>query len=149
MNVNKVAPAITALLRLAIGSLLVAAGALKLRDPAGFAVEIANYQLFPALSPYLAATLPAVELVLGLGLLVFPLAWRRAAACGAAILLVSFTVAVTSAYVRDINIACGCFGGGGDAIGPLTLVRNGSLLAAVAALLALDGRAHRPKRAAS
>ena len=128
------------LLRVALGGLMVAAGVLKLRDPAGFAVEIANYQLFPALSPYLAATVPAVELVLGMGLLFLPAAWRRAAAGGAALLLTMFTVAVCAAYLRDINIACGCFGGGGDAIGPLTLARNVSLLGAVAILLAFDGR---------
>jgi uncharacterized membrane protein YphA (DoxX/SURF4 family) len=126
------------LLRLGLAALLITAGALKLRDPAGFAVEVANFQLVPALAPYLAATLPVVELVLGVGLLLFPAPWRRAAAVGAAILLVGFAVAVGSAFFRHINIACGCFGGGGDTIGPLTLLRNLSLLVAVAALLALD-----------
>jgi putative oxidoreductase len=128
----------TVLLRLVLGGLMLVAGALKLRDPAGFAVEIANYQLLPVLSPYLAATLPAVEVVLGIGLLIAPAIWRRAAAVGAAILFAMFAVAVGSAYLRDINIACGCFGGGGDAIGPLTLARNVSLLVGVAALLVLD-----------
>ena len=126
-----------AVLRWGLGGLLLAAGVLKLRDPAGFAVEIANYQLFPALSPYLAATVPANELVLGLGLLVFPPAWRRAAVAGTGLLLSMFTVAVTTAYFRDINIACGCFGGGGDAIGPLTLARNLALLAVTAILWTL------------
>jgi putative oxidoreductase len=124
-----------ALLRWGLGALLLVAGVLKLRDPAGFAVEIANYQLFPALSPYLAATVPAIELVLGIGLLIFAPLWRRAAVAGAGVLLAMFTVAVTTAYVRDINIACGCFGGGGETIGPLTLARNLSLLAVVAILL--------------
>lgn len=121
-------------LRLGLGGLLAAAGLLKLRDPAGFAVEIANYQLLPILAPYLAAALPSTELVLGLGLMVAPRPWRRAAAVGVAMLFGAFTVAVGSAYLRGINIACGCFGGGGDAIGPLTLARNLGLLVAVGAL---------------
>ncbi len=75
------------------------AGLLKLRDPSGFAVEIANYQLLPALAAYPAAILPATELVLGLGLIVAPAPWRRAATVGVAILFLLFTVAVMSAYV--------------------------------------------------
>ena len=140
MSASRVA---AALLRLGLGGLLVAAGLLKLRDPSGFAVEIANYQLVPALAPYLAASLPATEIVLGLGLVFLPVSWRPAAIAGVVLLLAAFTVAVASAYLRGINIACGCFGGGGDAIGPLTLARNLSLLAAVAALLALEARSRR------
>jgi hypothetical protein len=131
-------PAAALILRLGLGGLLGAAGILKLRDPAGFAVEISNYQLLPALAPYLAAALPATELVLALGLILLRPSWRRAAAVGAAILFGMFGVAVVSAYARGINIACGCFGGGGDAIGPLTLARNLALLAAVAGLLVID-----------
>ena len=126
------------LFRLGLGGLLVVAGALKLRDPAGFAVEIANYQLLPALAPYLAAALPMTEIVLGLGLLLFPRAWRRPATIGVGLLSLTFALAVASAYLRGINIACGCFGGGGDAIGPLTLLRNLGLLIAVAAIWGLD-----------
>src|SRR4029077_4391437 len=98
-------------------------------------------------APYLAAALPATELVLGMCLIAAPRAWRRAAAAGAALLFAAFTVAVASAYLRGINIACGCFGGGGDAIGPLTLARNLALLVAVAALWVCDATPRRPLRA--
>jgi uncharacterized membrane protein YphA (DoxX/SURF4 family) len=131
------------LLRLGLGGLLAVAGLLKLRDPSGFAVEIANYQLLPALAAYPAAILPATELVLGLTLIVAPAAWRRAATVGVAILFLLFTIAVASAYARGINIACGCFGGGGDAIGPLTLVRNLALLMGIAALWRSDAPGRR------
>jgi putative oxidoreductase len=133
------------LLRLGLGVLLAVAGWLKLRDPAGFAIEISNYQLLPSLAAYPAVILPATELVLGLGLIVAPAPWRRAATVGVAILFLMFTVAVTSAYVRGINIACGCFGGGGDAIGSLTLVRNLALLLGISALWVWDAP---PRRAA-
>ena len=49
-------------LRLGLGGALRRHRRLKLADPAAFALEIHNYQLFPALAPLLAATLPAVEL---------------------------------------------------------------------------------------
>jgi uncharacterized membrane protein YphA (DoxX/SURF4 family) len=129
---------IAPVLRVGLGALLLVAGLLKLRDPAGFATEVANYQLLPSLSAYVAATLPGIEVALAVGLTVLPPAWRRAAAAGALALLTAFAGAVGSAYFRHINIACGCFGGGGDTIGPLTLARNLALVAAAAALLRLD-----------
>jgi uncharacterized membrane protein YphA (DoxX/SURF4 family) len=129
--------ALSVLVRVGLGLLLAVAGALKLRDPSGFATEIANYQLFPGMAPYLAAVLPAVELILGIALIVLPDLWRRAAAAGAVGLFVAFSVAVGSAYFRRINISCGCFGGGGDPITGLTLIRN-LLLSAAAVLLVVE-----------
>jgi putative oxidoreductase len=122
-------------LRLGLGGLLTVAGALKLRAPGAFATEIANYQLFPGVAPYMAVTLPVVEIVIGLALIGAPLAWRRGAALGALALLGAFTVAVGAAYFRRINIDCGCFGTGGGPITALTLVRNVALMATAAVLL--------------
>jgi uncharacterized membrane protein YphA (DoxX/SURF4 family) len=124
--------------RLGLGGLLVVAGVLKLRGPAAFATEIANYQLFPGVAPYLAAMLPVVEIVIGLGLVAAPLAWRRAAALGALALFVAFTVAVGAAYFRRINIDCGCFGTGGGPITALTLLRNLALMGAAITFLRLE-----------
>jgi uncharacterized membrane protein YphA (DoxX/SURF4 family) len=117
-------------LRFGTGALLVIAGALKLRAPGAFALEIANYQLFPAAAPALAATLPVAELVVGGALMAAPLAWRRGAAVAALALFAAFTVAVASAYFRHINIDCGCFGTGGGPIDALTLARNVGLMGA-------------------
>jgi uncharacterized membrane protein YphA (DoxX/SURF4 family) len=124
--------------RLGLGGLLAVAGALKLRAPVAFATEIANYQLFPAVAPYLAATLPVLELVIAGALLVAPRAWRRAAALGALGLFAAFTVAVGSAYFRRINIDCGCFGTGGGPITALTLARNVALMSAATLSISLD-----------
>jgi uncharacterized membrane protein YphA (DoxX/SURF4 family) len=132
--------ALALMLRLGLGGLLLLAGALKLRAPVAFATEIANYQLLPALAPYVAAVLPVVELVIGGALVVAPRAWRRAAALGALALLATFTVAVGSAFFRRINIDCGCFGTGGGPITGLTLARNVVLMAAAAAIVAFDER---------
>jgi len=126
------------LLRLAVGAVLIVAGLLKLRDPTAFATEIANYQLLPAGAAWLAAVLPAVEVVVGASVLALPQAWRRGGAGAALALFVLFTGAVGSAYLRRINIDCGCFGTGGGPIGVLTLVRNLTLTVAALALLRLD-----------
>jgi putative oxidoreductase len=138
MTVPSPLAALALVLRLGLAAMLLVAGALKLRDPAGFAAEIANYRLAPALAPHVAATLPAVEVVLALALAALPLVWRRAAALAATALLAMFAAAVASAYARGIDVACGCFGTGGDPIGALTLARNVALLSAAVALLALD-----------
>lgn len=129
-------------LRLALGALLIVAGALKLRDPTAFATEIANYQLLPGgaamLAAILAAALPSIEVVIGASLIALPRLWRRAAAAGALALFVMFTGAVASAYFRRINIDCGCFGTGGGPISALTLLRNLTLITGAAALLRFD-----------
>lgn len=126
------------LLRLVVGGVLVVAGALKLRAPAAFATEIANYQLLPAVAPYLAATLPVAEILVGLAVLGAPRAWRRAGALAALASFAAFTVAVASAYLRRINIDCGCFGTGGGPIDALTLARNVGLMTSAALLVALE-----------
>lgn len=118
--------------RVALGVLFVVAGALKLGDPAAFATAIANYGLLPQLAPWLAVTLPPIELVVGAALLVAPLPWRRAAALATMGLLVMFTVAIVHALRAGINIDCGCFS---DHAGPVTAwtgVRDVGLLAAAA-----------------
>ena len=130
--------ALALVLRLGLGGLLIVAGALKLRAPVAFATEIANYQLVPAVAPYVAAVLPVLELVLGGALVVAPRAWRRGAALAALGLLATFTVAVASAYFRRINIDCGCFGTGGGPITGLTLVRNAVLMLSAALIIAAE-----------
>ncbi len=131
-------------LRLGLGALFVLTGALKIGDPVAFAVEIHNYQLFPDLSPLLAATLPAIEIVVGAALIAAPRPWLRAGALASAALLAVFTIAVLSAVARGINISCGCFGAGWGA-SPVTLLtvgRDVALLAASAGLFRLARLAH-------
>src|SRR5262245_17156742 len=126
------------LLRIVLGGLLVAAGALKLGDPTAFANEITNYRFLPSLAPWLAATLPAVEIALGVLLVVAPIGWRRAAAVAAAGLMLLFTVAVTQVVVRGINVDCGCFGGNSGPVTLLTVARDLLLLAMAAAIMWLE-----------
>jgi uncharacterized membrane protein YphA (DoxX/SURF4 family) len=131
-------------LRVGLGGLLVVAGLLKIRDPLTFATEVANYQLLPTLAPYLAAALPATEIVVGLGLVALPQRWRRGAAVAGLALFAMFGLAVVSAYLRHIDIACGCFGGGGGSINALTIARNVCLILGTVALFWLDSERDRP-----
>lgn len=111
-------------LRTALGMLLVYAGALKLGDASTFADDIANYRLLPQLAPLLAITLPAIEIVCGLALIVTRGAWRAGAALVATLLMAMFTVAVSAAWSRGIDVRCGCFGTGGGPIDGLTVARD-------------------------
>lgn len=126
------------LLRLGLAAVFGAAGALKLRDPSGFATEIANYHLLPSLAPWLAATLPAIELGLALALLLGTRRWRRAAALAATLLLAVFTVAVAQVVARGINVSCGCFGGDSGPVTLVTVARDLALLGASALLFRLN-----------
>ena len=136
------------LLRVGLGGLFVYAGAAKWQDPAGFAQEIVNYQLWPALAPHLAALLPAMEIVAGLALLVGPRAWRQAGAAAIFAILVVFTGAVTLAAARGLDIRCGCFGSGSGRITWLTVARNLALLGAAGLLVRRLGHPAAPAGAA-
>jgi hypothetical protein len=123
-------------LRLVVGGTFLLAGLLKVRDPAAFAVEIANYQVMPWVAPYVAITLPCFEIAIGLAALASPSRWCRAGAAWAAILMAAFTVLVTQAAGRGIDIQCGCFGGT-ERVGWTTVLRDLLLLAASCALFML------------
>jgi uncharacterized membrane protein YphA (DoxX/SURF4 family) len=102
--------------RLAVGGVFVAAGALKLPDPAESVRAVRAYRLLPeAVVPAIGYGLPLLEIAVGL-LLAVGLAVRLAAAVSAG-LLVLFVVGVSAAWARGLQIDCGCFGGGGE-VGP-------------------------------
>jgi uncharacterized membrane protein YphA (DoxX/SURF4 family) len=122
-------------LRLGLGVLFVVAGVAKWRDPTAFATEIANYRWMADTAPWVAATLPAIEVLLGVAVIVAPATWRRAAALGMTGLLVLFTVAVGQAVARGINVDCGCFGGSSGPVSVWTIARDLGLLGAAAALV--------------
>lgn len=136
-------------LRLGLGALFVISGALKLQDPTLFATEIANYRLLYGLAPFLAATLPATEILVGLGVAVFPPAWRRPAVAALLLLLLVFTGAVAQAVLRGIDIDCGCFGGQSGPVTYWTIARNLALLLATALVFVHEQRefVHRASRA--
>lgn len=131
------------LLRFLCGGLFVVAGVLKAFDPAQFAADIDHYHLLPyfAVAP-LALYLPWLELICGFA------AMAGAARRGALVLLlgltVIFTFAVASAWMRGLDINCGCFGAASAVPLSLALVRDVVLGAILFWLVRREGRAAPP-----
>src|SRR5450759_5185221 len=100
------------LARLILGVVLIVAGALKVTSPAVSARAVNAFQILPyEVARYVGYALPVVEIVVGV-LLVTGLFTRLSAVVGG-LLMLAFLVGIISAWVRGLNIDCGCFGGGG------------------------------------
>ena len=136
---------IFALLRVGLGGIFVYAGALKIWDPAQFATDVHNFQLTPwTVSVLVAVYLPWLELLAGLALIV------RRLSLGASLAIVGmtliFSVALTSAWARGLDISCGCFGKEEAKIKtdfPQLMLRDAALLAA--AIIVFGGEARRAR----
>jgi putative oxidoreductase len=118
--------------QIVVGLLFLLAALAKIVDPASLAREVHNFHLAPFWSEHLVAmTLPWVELVTGLALV---LGIRpRAGAWVAGVLLVAFTFGVAFAMARGLNFACGCFGtADGTRVGGTKLLENLVMLALAA-----------------
>jgi uncharacterized membrane protein YphA (DoxX/SURF4 family) len=127
---------IALLVRLVLGAIFIYAGTIKALDPAAFASAVDAYRLLPYPAVVaLALYLPWVEIACGLGLL------RPRIQLGALSLLfvlsLVFTVAIASAWIRDLDISCGCFGAGatGAAVLRHSLLRSVTLAFLSALLL--------------
>ena len=118
----------------AVGGIFVWAGILKALDPAQFAADIANFQLLPwPACAALALYLPWLEIVCGAALIL-----RRmhvAAALVLSALCVIFSIALISAKVRGLDIACGCFGSGDAGHLLRALLLDAAILSALIFLL--------------
>jgi putative oxidoreductase len=141
---GKVSTAISIALRLAIGGVFVYAGILKAMDPTTFARDIENYRILPhAASVALSLYLPYVEIFCGLGVILKRLYAGSLLLIGAMMLV--FIGALISAWARDLNISCGCFGThSGRPDYPLAVLRDVAILACAGFLVW-----HESRRAAS
>lgn len=100
------------LARLLMGAVWVVAGYLKFSDPAGTVRAVRAFQILPeAVVPTFGHLLPVLEMVIGGCLLLGVL--TRGFAVVSALLLVAFVIGISSAWIRGLEIQCGCFGGGG------------------------------------
>jgi len=131
--------------RLLIGGIFVYAGYAKLTYPnhnlwpyfmlkfsvsanlSSFAFQVESYKVLGgAGSALVAHTLPLVEIVLGLLMLI---GWKfRVWAAMVTTILAGFLILVTRAYLLHMNIDCGCFGVP-EPLTIMTVVRDGALLA--------------------
>lgn len=93
------------------GAVFLWAGWVKVQDPAQFLVNIRSFRLLPdPFAAWLALALPWLEIFSGLAVVT---GWLRR---GGLLLLdaslVVFAIALISAWIRGLDIDCGCFGGG-------------------------------------
>lgn len=129
-------PVIVQAVRLALGLVFLYAGASKALDPAAFAAAVRHYQLVPPIvAGAVAVYLPWLEIVCGAAL------WYRRTRLGALNLLLLlcllFAGVLTSALVRHLDIACGCFGAGAAGRFPLQVDLARSLVLASACVFLL------------
>jgi uncharacterized membrane protein YphA (DoxX/SURF4 family) len=115
-----------------LGLLFLLAALAKIVDPASLAKEVHNFRLVPFWSEHLVAmTLPWVELMAGLALVLGIRA--RAGAWVAGLLLLAFTFGVALAMARGLNFECGCFGtAAGTRVGWTKLGENLGMIALAA-----------------
>jgi putative oxidoreductase len=114
--------------RLILSAIFLYAAYVKLRQPWWmFAASMDSYQMLaPSVSIFIARTLPWFELLLGVLLLAgFRLRWV-AMVCAAMLLL--FWFSMLRAWLKGMEIDCGCFGPG-EAVSPITLLRDGAMMA--------------------
>ncbi len=131
--------------RLALGGIFVYAGYAKLSYPnhnlwpyfmlkfsvsanlSTFAFQVESYKVLSASgSAFVAHTLPYVEIVLGLLLLI---GWKfRIWAAAVTAILAGFLILVTRAYLLHMDINCGCFGTP-EPLTIMTVLRDAALVA--------------------
>lgn len=129
------------LIRICMGAFFVVSGLLKLKDPAWFLEEaILTFQLVSReMGWLLALTLPWLEVILGLCLIIGGLAYRNAT-WQLLLLTLIFTAVIAASWARGLDITCGCFGKTENATNyPLKLATNG-LIAAALVFLAMSRR---------
>jgi hypothetical protein len=95
--------------RLPIAYLLLSSAVAHLGNPYQFLITIGGYDLVPeAVGQILAGLLPFLHIAMALCLL-FGYALRTVFAVGSCLFL-TYGIAQFSAYLRGLEIACGCFG---------------------------------------
>lgn len=106
-------PAIGFVFRIVLAGVLIYAGGVKIFEPHGARDAILAYRVFPpSFAPFLGYALPAIEI--GLGLLLLVGLFVRISGLVSAILMLGFVAGIGSVWYRGYSIDCGCFGGGGD-----------------------------------
>ena len=85
--------------------------------------------------------LPALELVCGVGVLIPKL--RKEAAFLIVVMMLVFIVAIISAWVRGLDISCGCFGGSEATANYPWLIFRDIVFMALCAPLIFEGKPSR------
>ncbi len=128
--------------RLYLGVIFLMACYHKIVDPGAFALDIATYQILPlAFINVMAVILPWIELLAGV-MLILGLRVRTGALLVSGMMAV-FTLAVTIAVARGLDMSCGCFASQGaeeDPISWMTVARDALWLALALYVVVFDRR---------
>lgn len=127
------------LLTLSLSGLFIYAGSIKILDTPAFYQDILSYKMLSSLLAWwLAHSLPWLEVLAGVALL-FPRT-RASAALIFLLMMILFTLALSSAWIRGIDITCGCFGSSftTESNYALWLARDLALIAGFLTLLLRD-----------
>ena len=122
--------------RLIVAGIFLYSGYAKLSEPwLQFVVSLESFKLLPDswLEP-IARTMPWLEVALGAALLTGVLA--RWFSLIATLILATFVGAAAQAYARGLQVDCGCFGSGGDPLGPKWFAEHGAMLLLAAVVTA-------------
>jgi len=103
-------PAVTAFVcRVLLAAVFLYAGTLKALNPQEFLLDVRSFQLLgDPWAALLALGLPWLEIFCAIALLLG--GWTRGACLLAAAMLTAFAIAFVQAWLRDIDVTCGCFG---------------------------------------
>lgn len=115
------------ILRLVLGALFIWSGIAKIKDPIGFADAVRNFEIIGDPFAVVAALfLPWLEVISGIAVM-----WDRLAKSASLIItgmVTFFTIAIISAWIRGLDISCGCFGGTGEMNYPVKIAQNIGLM---------------------
>lgn len=130
--------------RLVVAGTFVMAALPKIQDPTAFATSVTAFRILDtSLSTWVALFLPWLELIIGLGILIPAI--RRSSGALIGLLLMLFIALHSSAWMRGLDISCGCFGA---ETGETTtdyrwlILRNALLLGATLLVILQDRRNH-------
>jgi uncharacterized membrane protein YphA (DoxX/SURF4 family) len=99
---------IVLLVRLVLVAAFLLAAIPKIQDPVAFAISVESYRVLTGQAVlWVALVLPWLELVIGFGLLIPKM--RRASSLLIMLLLFIFVGLHTSAWIRGLDIDCGCY----------------------------------------
>ncbi len=118
----------TFVLRLVFGALFIWSGIAKIKDPIGFSDAVRNFEIIG--DPYAVAValyLPWLEVISGIAVM-----WDKLARSASFIItgmVAVFSILIVTAWIRGLDISCGCFGGTGEMNYPVKIAQNIGLIA--------------------
>lgn len=99
-------------MRAVLGGTFILAAIPKILDPKGFALDITHYDFFPKFAiNIIAITLPWIELFIAFSIILAVA--QKGGILLLNLLLIAFLVLLGQAWMRGLDIDCGCFGHSG------------------------------------